>query len=250
VNVAADYVIHVMLVFCRLGAMFMVMPGTSSARLPMNVRLLLAVTMSWMISPLIPPFSPIGGGGLSLDRLAALIAGEIVIGIVLGLLARLYIAALEFLMTAAASYLGFNPLPGTPVVDEDAGAILATLMTTSAVMLFLTLDLHWLLIGALVESYANIAISTLLDFELAGAVLLGGLTDATYAALQITGPLLLYALLVNMLFGIINRLIPTVPAHFLSIPFLLYGGLLLLCVLSTEALLLFLSRIQSAIQAL
>ena len=55
-------------------------------------------------------------------------------------------------------------------------------------------------------------------------------------SLQVTGPFIIYAILVNVLFGILGKLIPQVPSYFISIPFLLMGGLFFLYLMEPEML--------------
>ncbi|MGO4781228.1 flagellar biosynthetic protein FliR, partial [Lysobacter sp. 2RAB21] len=50
---SSDTLLTVFLIFCRVGAGMMMAPGLSSSRIPMNVRLFLALTVSLAVSPLI-----------------------------------------------------------------------------------------------------------------------------------------------------------------------------------------------------
>ena len=54
-----------------------------------------------------------------------------------------------------------------------------------------------------------------------------------------SAPFLVYALTVNFLFGVVNKMIPQVPAYFVSVPFVIAGGLALLYVLIGPILLAF-----------
>jgi flagellar biosynthesis protein FliR len=46
--------------------------------------------------------------------------------------------------------------------------------------------------------------------------------------LRLASPFLVYALIVNLMLGLINKLTPQIPVYFVSLPFVLTGGLLLL----------------------
>jgi flagellar biosynthesis protein FliR len=46
--------------------------------------------------------------------------------------------------------------------------------------------------------------------------------------LRLSSPFLAYALVVNLLLGLLNKLTPQIPVYFVSLPFVLTGGLLLL----------------------
>ena len=72
---------------------------------------------------------------------------------------------------------------------------------------------------------------------------LNRMTDALSAsflvALRITSPFIIYAVVVNFSIGLINKLTPQIPVYFISLPFVLFGGLLLLYFVAPELLHLF-----------
>jgi len=66
--------------------------------------------------------------------------------------------------------------------------------------------------------------------------------SATFVlALQITSPFIVYALIINLMVGIANKLVPQIPVYFIAMPFILAGGLLLLYFTIGEALRLFIA---------
>ena len=74
----------------------MIMPGFSNARVPMQVRLFVAVAVSLALflplSDVILPFAE-----STPDMLFKTIASELLTGALIGVLARLYLLALEFM---------------------------------------------------------------------------------------------------------------------------------------------------------
>ena len=65
------------------------------------------------------------------------------------------------------------------------------------------------------------------------------LSKAFYLVLQISGPFVAYGLMVNLLFGLVNKMVPQIPAYFISIPFLVFGGLIAFYFLFPEMLEIF-----------
>jgi flagellar biosynthesis protein FliR len=59
------------------------------------------------------------------------------------------------------------------------------------------------------------------------------------AALRIASPFIVFALVVNLAFGLLNKLTPQVPVYFVAAPFALLGGLGLLYVAAKPALQIF-----------
>jgi flagellar biosynthesis protein FliR len=55
-------------------------------------------------------------------------------------------------------------------------------------------------------------------------------------ALQISSPFIIYALLINFMIGLANKLTPQVPVYFISVPFVLAGGFFILYLTIGDAL--------------
>ena len=103
--------------FCRIGGCFMLLPGFSSARLTVQIRLFMAVAVSMAVLPIMwDVIYPRTSG--SLDGYLTLIVFETLTGAVIGLIARYYVLGLQFAGTALTMMMGFNA-PPTPDVLED-----------------------------------------------------------------------------------------------------------------------------------
>ena len=67
----SDLVMSVFLIFCRIGTCLLMMPGFSSSRIPMQIRLFVSVAISLALSPaLLPILQPLvaGAGGSSASK--------------------------------------------------------------------------------------------------------------------------------------------------------------------------------------
>ena len=65
------------------------------------------------------------------------------------------------------------------------------------------------------------------------------LSQAFTLALRIASPFVIYSIIVNLAIGLANKLTPSIPVYFISLPFVLFGGLLLLYLTSREMVLQF-----------
>ncbi len=54
------------------------------------------------------------------------------------------------------------------------------------------------------------------------------LSRATFLSLQAIAPFMVYAVVVNLAIGLVNRMTPQIPAYFISLPLIMIGGLFLL----------------------
>ncbi len=219
------------LYFCRIGGMLMVFPGFSSVRVPVFVRLMLAIGTTFALTPLLlhmPGAAPPADAPLTPPRLLALVWQELLKGVALGLMARMFVLALEFLATALTQFIGLGNFPGMPAEGQEPTPALVSLITLTAVTLIFVTGLHGQAIAAVAATYTTLPIGTPgqpVQF-LEGIV--ARLAQATFLALQATAPFLVYGVVVNLAIGLVNRMVPQIPAYFISLPLIIVGGLLLL----------------------
>ncbi|EKF17129.1 flagellar biosynthetic protein FliR [Nitratireductor pacificus] len=216
------------LAFCRIGGCFLTMPGLASARVPMQVRLFVAVAATLALLPhmwdSIAPHASAEPGVL-----LVLIASELAIGALIGLVARFYVLALQFIGSAMAMMTGFGMAGGgTAIEDNDPQPPMAAIISFGALMLLFILDFHHEIIRALVISYRLAPIESLFDPQSALTDITDTLSDAFYVMIRLGSPFIAYAILVNLAIGFINKLTPQIPVYFISLPFVIAGGLILL----------------------
>ena len=220
-------VIAVFLVFCRIGSCLMLMPGFSSARVPMQVRLFLAAAVTLAIAPLIvaKPWELQGDRGA--PALFVAIGAEVTLGLFIGLVGRVFFAALQFAAVAMANFAGVGGLAGTQTVENEPMPAISSLVVTMATVLIFVTDQHLEVIRALVSSYSIIPMGKMADNVVSLQRLERALIESFVLALQISAPFVIYSLAVNMLFGLANKMTPQIPVYFISLPFVIAGGLLL-----------------------
>jgi flagellar biosynthetic protein FliR len=237
--IASDTILYTFILFCRIGSCLMLMPGFSSPRIPPQIRLFIAVSATLAMVPVLLPTLQAAVQDLSLARMGGLILSETAVGALIGLMGRMFFLALQFMATAIAQFIGFAAMPGTPIEDtEPLPSVASAITITATVLLFLT-DQHWEVFRALLASYSVLPVSTGFSIETGMAQLSLALGDAFVLALQISSPFVIYGLIINLLFGLANKLIPQIPVYFISMPFVVAGGFLLLYFTIAEYLTLF-----------
>jgi flagellar biosynthetic protein FliR len=215
----------------------MVAPGHSRSNIPMQIRLFLAINVTLMLSPLLEATVRPVLERATLSTIIRMIGSELLVGLVIGLTARVFFSALETMATLIASAIGLT-LPGT-VDDGEHVPALVPLITLSATVLFFMTDQHWELLRGLVGSYQIWQPAVGMTGENSVAQLVDHLSQAFTLALRVASPFVIYAVIVNLAVGLANKLTPTIPVYFISIPFVLFGGLLLLYLTSREMVLQF-----------
>ena len=235
------FVLSAFLVFCRVGACLMLIPAIGSARVPVQVRLMLCLGASAAVAAAIGEFPVFRKGIPPPGALGSLVAVETAKGLFIGFMARFFFASLQFLADAAANAIGLSPMEASPEDGEMLPA-LASLITLTASALFVATDQHLEVLRALVQSYDVLVFGAALDQKAEMVNILGALASASLLALQVCSPFLVFGITINFVFGILNKLAPQIPVAFVSAPFIVGGGLLLLYFVSDEIFAIFIFR--------
>lgn len=216
----------VLLVFVRVGAAFMLLPGFGEPFVAPRLRLLLALLISLLVAPLLDgqlPAMPAEVAGLGL-----LIAGEALVGLFLGTVARIFMAAM---VTAGMMIAYMSSLANALVDDPSAaqqGSIAGAFLNVTALMIIFALDLHHLLLAAVVDSYQL--------FVPGQALPVGDLTQSVtetvskvfLLSVQIAAPFIAIGMIFYLGVGLLARLMPQIQVFFVAMPMQIALGLMML----------------------
>jgi flagellar biosynthetic protein FliR len=233
------------LVFVRLGAVLMFIPGFGEPFIPVRIRLVLALTLTvalgGVVADTMPPLpdAPI--------QLLLLIAGELVIGALIGGAARMTMSALHVAGTVIAflTSLGFalfvDPTQGTQ------GALVATFLNLFGLVLIFATGLHLVMIQALYDSYVLFtpgSFAPVGDFAL---LAIGFISGAFRVGMQMAVPFIVYGLVFYISLGILARLMPQFQVFFIALPLQIAIGLSILAVVLPALMMWFLNYYETTI---
>jgi len=232
-------VITLILIFGRAGGLIVSAPFWGSRVVPVLVRVWIAMLLAIATYPLVPIVSL--PGGTTIFSLLMALAGEILLGLVLGWMAQMLFAAMRLAGQEIEIKCGLGLLN---LVDPNEGGqsgIFAAFLELTAGLIFFSLNGHLLLIRALSSSYSV--------FPLAGEKfatrLLEGLISSTgeifTIALRVSAPVVIGLLLSDIVLGIISRAIPQMNVFIVAQPLQL-GLVLLLLLVSLPAVVWFFVR--------
>lgn len=219
-------VLALFLAFCRIAGCLMVIPGFSTARVPVTVRLFVAMTVSLALLPLMWD-SIYPKVHASTPDYILTIFHETFIGTVLGLITRFYALGLQFLGTVITQMIGLNTPPAGDILEDTSEGQLTNLITFAGLMVLFMLDFHHQLFLALAQSYKTWPVNDTFDAQRALVSLVDTLAATFAVMLRLASPFILFNVLFNMAIGFINKLAPVVPVYFISTPYQVMGGMLL-----------------------
>jgi flagellar biosynthetic protein FliR len=144
----SDMVFGFFLIFVRLGTALMIMPGLGDSFVPQNIRLFMALGLSFVMLPLTLPFVPSPVPGMNM--MLSLIFMEFVIGLLIGTVARILMTALDTAGMIIASTSGLaNAQVFNPSMAAQGSVVGAFLSVTGVLFIFATNLHHMLIYGKL-----------------------------------------------------------------------------------------------------
>lgn len=171
--------------------------------------------------------------------LVAVLVTETMIGFMIGLLSRFLMMAFQTLSVATANAIGLGGVPGLALEAGEPGQAAAMLFMVTATVIIFVADLHYEILRALVGSYQVLAPGAALDLRQALVSITDQISAAFFVALRLAAPFLIYSVVVNFAIGITNKLSPTIPVFFVSLPFVTAGGLIMMALAIREVMLAF-----------
>jgi flagellar biosynthesis protein FliR len=212
-----------LLIFVRLGSALMLLPGFGESYISPRVRLLLALTLTVVVHPILPPVLPALPD--SAVALFLLIFGEAFIGLFLGSVSRLLMAALSMggMMIATVTGLA-NALTNDPTAAQQ-GSISGSFLTMLALLIILVLDLHHVLLRGIIESYALFVPGQPLLMGDISEMITRVVSKAFLLGFQLASPFIAVALIFNLGLGLLSRLMPQMQVFFIAIPLQIVIGL-------------------------
>lgn len=213
--------------FCRIGGCILVLPGFATARLSTTVRVFLALTVTIALLPVMWDQLYPKIRGTTPDYLLLCIF-ESLTGVVLGMIARFYALGLQFLGTVITMMIGLNTPPAGDILEDAAEGQLTNILTFAGLMVLFMLDFHHQVFVAIADTYRTIPPGMAFDAQRALVSLTDTLSATFYVMLRLASPFILFNVLFNLAIGFINKLAPIVPVYFISAPYMVLGGTILL----------------------
>ena len=211
--------------FLRIGALFAAAPVFSARTVPVRVRIILALMLTYILLPTIPAAPEVTiftATGL------LMVLQQLAVGLVMGFLVQIMFATLLVAgqVTATTMGLGF-----ASAVDPQNGVqvtMLSQFYVIIATLIFLSIDGHLLLIQVLAQTFILIPV----DANLLAPALFQNVVEFAgqmfISAMVIAIPAVTGVLLVNLGFGVITKAAPQLNIFAIGFPITILAGFILI----------------------
>jgi len=193
------------LVLFRVSGLALAAPVFSSRVIPGRVRAALVITLAAMLFPLVASQAP---RELSWSGAIVGAAGEMMIGLTIGLCLALFVFGVEVagLMVGRQAGLALGEVfdPNT----NNQGSIMGQVYTISLMTLFLLVGGHRATVAALLDTYTALPLLSFRMDESIVMLLVDLLTAAFVLGIRVAGPVLIAMFLIGTAMGVLSRTMP------------------------------------------
>lgn len=205
-EIVAGNVYVFLLLFSRIGAAMMSLPGVGESSVPPRARLSIALLMSAISAPVLGPALP--PMPAQPFQLAFLIITEIGFGLAFGLLARMAMSAMHVAGTVIAMQAGLSAATFFDPTQGAQNVLVSSMLVFFGVALVFATDLHLVVLQATYDSYTlfpPLRAPAFGDF----ADVATRMVDNGFAlGIKLSAPFIVYGIIFNVALGLLNRLMP------------------------------------------
>jgi flagellar biosynthetic protein FliR len=210
------------LVFCRVGALVMLLPGIGEASVPPRIRLSLALVLSLAFYPVVRAGLPVTPA--TVGDLGAMVFIEIFVGVALGALLRMFLTALAVAGEAISMQTTLS-FAQTANPGQTPTTTVGTFLLVLGTALIFATGLHHMFIGAMVKSYTLFPIGRGIAIQDMGQLAIRTFGDTFSLGIQLAAPVIVFSLVFNIAAGFIGRLMPQFQIFFVATPLSVLLGL-------------------------
>ncbi|MCX7240584.1 MAG: flagellar biosynthetic protein FliR [Burkholderiales bacterium] len=203
----------------RISALLMAAPIFSLRALNLRIRILLALSLTWLVYPLHtwPHIDPVSAEG------TVEIFNQIAIGLLMGLTLQVVTSAL---LVAGQSISNAVGLSFANMIDPNLGnvPVLAQFLLILSTLIFVGLGGHALLLGLVIESFTSMPIGAPLVSQGAWAHLVTWSSMIFMGAVLTALPVMVTLLFINIGLGVATRAAPSLNIFSVGFPAMIVAG--------------------------
>jgi flagellar biosynthetic protein FliR len=226
INISPSEVGIFLAILLRMSIVLFMTPVFSSAQIPQTIKAIIALTLAavlyFLLRKTVPPIP------FELASAVRIVLGEIVFGVVVSLSFLIILAAFTFAGELISFQMGFGI---AQAVDPQSGAkvpVFSSLFQLIAVLLFLDLNGHHLVLKTLVESFATVPVGefTLTSNTFSKVILLSG--QLFVIGIKMAAPVMVALFLTHVGMGLMSKFAPEINILIVSFPLTIILGVVFL----------------------
>ena len=214
----------------RVGCLFMLVPFFSDQTIPAPAKVLLSFTLALIMFPLIK------AGAVNLPAsvfqtnagIISVVLKEALVGLSLGFVAKMFYESLHFAFAYIGMQMGFNMAMMYDHHTESSTPVVAQFSMALAMLLFLAIDGHHMIIKALSDSFQLVPVGGFIFSKMLTNFMMDLMSQVFWIAVKLSAPMALVIFLLNIAFGIIAKAVPQINVLVVSFIVNILAGFLVL----------------------
>lgn len=217
-----DLLLTFIMVFFRISGIVFSAPMFSSQLIPTNIKILVSLVLAVVIFPNV---QTVALTSLNPALLLLLISKEVLLGVATGIIAQLFFVGVQIGGEMTGFQMGFSMVNAFDPSSNMSLSIIAQLYNITMILLFLALDGHLMVIGAMSESFKIVPLGFFV-FQPEGFLYITKMLSAAFlTAIQIVAPIFVSMLCTHVVMGIVGRLVPQLNLMIVGFPLQIAVGL-------------------------
>ena len=215
-KITIEFIFQFMLVFARLGTAFSRLPALGSPYIFMRGKLAFALTVSFVMMPILQPYLPQYSENFATN--IGYLAIEILIGLIISVAANIYFQSLHFVGQIVSMQSGLGAAAFFDPAQRSQVAIFSNFMLLVAIVFIFATDTHFIFIQAVAQSYEKFPPGELVNSGDLSKFIAFVINDSFILSFKISSPFLVVALAIMTGSGMLARLMPNLQVFFVITP--------------------------------
>ncbi len=193
-------------VLARISPPLMMAPPTRSTSVPKRVRAFIAITLAALVAPM--AFTHATPMPTDLLNIMIAMAGEVVLGILLGSIVMLAFASLQLAGQTVGHLAGYDSVTGVDPNGDEEMPVISSMLGWLAMSIFIIIGGHRQLLDCCMQSFTYYPIGSV-QFQTSWLDELDAITRHTFViGIRAAAPMATALLLANLVTGLLARTLP------------------------------------------
>jgi flagellar biosynthetic protein FliR len=226
-NNMVPWTLSVLLVVGRLSGLFLLAPIFSSRMIPVKIKMAALLTLSVTITPIALGTGNIDMAAIPTDGFSfmLLMSKELLVGFGLGFAVSLIFTAVQFGASLIDTSIGFSLASVFDPVSGSQNAIFGGFYTMVATLCFLSINGHHFMLAGFVRSFELVPLTGTPNFQRMANNIWEVVGSVFAMGFQLAAPVVITLLVVDVVLGVISRVVPQMNVFFVGIPVKIAVGL-------------------------
>ena len=239
-NITVELFFVYFLVLCRIAAAIMLLPGISETYISTRARIVAALGLALLITPLakeyLPPL-PKSAIGFFL-----IITSEIIIGLLIGSVAKIIFSTMHVAGQAISFQIGLAAANMFDPTQGGQGSTVGSILNMIAILLIFTTDMHHIFLSGIVDSYQLFNPTSPIPLGGFNEIITKAVSESFLMGIKIAAPQIVVGLILFLGAGVMGRLMPQMQVFFVMMPLQILLGFFIIMITLSAGMMMFINH--------